>query len=167
MGATCWQRRSAIRPTFSAQPYQCPAWQRAEACNVPYQGYRRQLTVRGYCDPRRQVYPFVIGREGRTKKKIEAETGAQLTIPSKQQQQQQQQGSGGGDIVIRGPSRQVVSSAYVRTELAIHSAMSGRWAGGRATCVPMHVVAVRNTPRAFSCHSLHPRRVLIPTRKVL
>lgn len=115
---------------------------------------------------RRQVYPFVIGREGRTKKKIEAETGAQLTIPSKQQQQQQQ-GSGGGDIVIRGPSRQVVSSAYVRTELAIHSAISGRWADGRAICVSMHVAAGRNTPNAFPCHFSHARRGLRTTRRIL
>ncbi|GIL81114.1 hypothetical protein Vretimale_12758 [Volvox reticuliferus] len=86
------------------------------------------------CDA--EVYPFIIGREGRTRKQIEAETGAQLIIPRRTAAAATPGGGGaassggssggGGDIVVRGPTRAAVSSGYLRTQLAIHNAVSGR-----------------------------------------
>ncbi|GLC38173.1 hypothetical protein PLESTB_001091700 [Pleodorina starrii] len=98
-----------------------------------------QFVARLSCDP--EVYPFIIGREGRTRKQIEAETGAQLNIPRKAPGPAAGGGGGGGgggsgggggggggggDIVIRGPTRAAVSSGYVRTQLAVHNAVTGR-----------------------------------------
>lgn len=35
-------------------------------------------------------------------------------------------GGGGGDVTIRGPSKAVVASGYLRTELAMAEAVAGR-----------------------------------------
>ncbi|GFR51210.1 hypothetical protein Agub_g13536, partial [Astrephomene gubernaculifera] len=70
-----------------------------------------QFVARLSCDA--EVFPFLIGKEGRTRKAIESDTGSQLVIPRRpnpQQQQQQQQGGGaggaqqggGGEVLIRG-----------------------------------------------------------------
>ncbi|GLI60817.1 hypothetical protein VaNZ11_002923 [Volvox africanus] len=89
------------------------------------------------CDA--EVYPFIIGREGRTRKQIEAETGAQVIIPRRTAAATtipagaggaggagSGSSGGGGDIIIRGPTRAVVSSGYLRAQLAFHNAVSGR-----------------------------------------
>ncbi|KXZ46404.1 hypothetical protein GPECTOR_44g79 [Gonium pectorale] len=89
-----------------------------------------QFMARLSCDP--EVFPFLIGREGRTKKAIEAETGSQLVIPRRTAGPGGSggggggAGGGGGDVIIRAPTRSAVSSGYVRTQLAMHTAVSGR-----------------------------------------
>ncbi|KAG2430371.1 hypothetical protein HYH02_013733 [Chlamydomonas schloesseri] len=85
-----------------------------------------QFQARLSCDP--EVYPMLIGKEGAKKKRLEAETGATIVIPRK--------GGGGpaggagggagGDVTIRGPSKAVVASGYLRTELAMAEAVAGR-----------------------------------------
>ncbi|PNW87945.1 hypothetical protein CHLRE_01g008000v5 [Chlamydomonas reinhardtii] len=82
-----------------------------------------QFQARLSCDP--EVYPMLIGKEGAKKKRLEAETGATLIIPRKTAAGPQG-GGGGGDVTIRGPSKAVVASGYLRTELAMAEAVAGR-----------------------------------------
>ncbi|KAG2486288.1 hypothetical protein HYH03_014993 [Edaphochlamys debaryana] len=75
-----------------------------------------------------ELFPFLIGREGRTRKRIEAETGASLAIPRKPAGPGGAAGAGGGggEVTIKGPTRAAVSSAYVRCQLAMAEALGGR-----------------------------------------
>ncbi|PNH12215.1 Activating signal cointegrator 1 complex subunit 1 [Tetrabaena socialis] len=86
-----------------------------------------QFVARLSCDA--EVYPFLIGREGRTRKRIEAEAGVQLTIPRPPGGGGgggRGGGGGGGDVLIRGPTRAAVSSGYLRTEVVMHEAVAVR-----------------------------------------
>jgi hypothetical protein len=71
-----------------------------------------------------QVLPLIIGAKGKTKQRIEQDTGARLLIPRKDTGQP----SGGSEVVIRGDSRGSVARAKTQTELVISSALaSNRW----------------------------------------
>jgi activating signal cointegrator complex subunit 1 len=64
-----------------------------------------------------QVYPFIIGKGGSSKKQIEQATGATLMIPRPHE---------GKAITIRASTQLAVAQARERTQLKIQTTIAGR-----------------------------------------
>ncbi|KAL6065879.1 activating signal cointegrator 1 complex subunit [Balamuthia mandrillaris] len=62
-------------------------------------------------------YPFLIGKGGQMRSKLQSDTGTTLLIPRQGAAPHQQQ------VVIRGPSRQAVRSAHSRIEILCQQAL--------------------------------------------
>ena len=69
-----------------------------------------------------QILPHIIGQKGRTKLKIEQDTGATILIPRKNSAAKP--GSREADVVVRGPTSSVAVSAATRLELLVENVLN-------------------------------------------
>mmetsp|Transcript_37057 Transcript_37057/g.104617 ORF Transcript_37057/g.104617 Transcript_37057/m.104617 type:complete len:370 (-) Transcript_37057:181-1290(-) len=74
-----------------------------------------QHFVKLAADP--QLFPFVIGKQGATKARIEQSSGATVHVPRK--------GQAGQEVEVTGPTAPAVASAFKQVEAVIHSAIAG------------------------------------------
>lgn len=90
----------------------------------------RSITGAVLSPPALQVLPFVIGKKGATKQRIEQDTGARLHIPRKDPAAGPSSGSGSSSVTVRGDSRGSVARARTQLDLVVASALS-RCGGAR------------------------------------
>ena len=64
-----------------------------------------------------QIFPHIIGQKGRTKLKVEQDTGATITIPRKNSTALP--GSKDADVVVRASSHAAAVSAATRLEVIV------------------------------------------------
>lgn len=69
-----------------------------------------------------QVLPHLIGQKGKTKLKVEQDTGATITIPKKNSTALP--GSRDADVVLRGPTTSAAVSAATRLELLVENVLN-------------------------------------------
>ena len=69
-----------------------------------------------------QVFPHIIGQKGRTKTKVEQDTGATITIPKKNSTVSP--GSRDADVVVQAPTHRAAVSAATRLELLIENVLN-------------------------------------------
>lgn len=70
-----------------------------------------------------QVFGFIIGRQGATKKRIESESGgATLILPSPTQKPT----AGGSVVVVRAPTQAILTAAVSATRKLIVDAVAGK-----------------------------------------
>ena len=77
-----------------------------------------------------QVFPHIIGQKGRTKLKVEQDTGASITIPRKNSTAPP--GSREADVVVRAQTQAAAVSAATRLELLIENVLDSNKYGGAA-----------------------------------
>jgi len=68
------------------------------------------------------VFPHIIGQKGRTKLKVEQDTGASITIPRKNSTAPP--GSREADVVVRAQTQAAAVSAATRLELLIENVLN-------------------------------------------
>lgn len=69
-----------------------------------------------------QILPHLIGQKGKTKLKVEQDTGATVTIPKKNSTALP--GSRDADVVVRGPTTSAAVSAATRLELLVENVLN-------------------------------------------
>ena len=69
-----------------------------------------------------QVLPHIIGQKGKTKLKVEQDTGATVIIPRKNSTALP--GSRDADVVVRGPTTSAAVSAATRLELLVENVLN-------------------------------------------
>lgn len=77
------------------------------------------------CTPS-QLYGLIIGQKGRTKARIEQDTGAEVLIPRRDPQPASGSGGsgrGGGTISVRGPTPACVTRAKTQVQLLVAGAL--------------------------------------------
>jgi len=77
-----------------------------------------------------QVFPHIIGQKGRTKLKVEQDTGASITIPRKNSTAPP--GSREADVVVRAQTQAAAVSAATRLELLIENVLNSNKYGSAA-----------------------------------
>ena len=69
-----------------------------------------------------QILPHLIGQKGKTKLKVEQDTGATINIPKKNSTALP--GSRDADVVVRGPTTSAAVSAATRLELLVENVLN-------------------------------------------
>lgn len=69
-----------------------------------------------------QILPHLIGQKGKTKLKVEHDTGATITMPKKNSTALP--GSTDSDVVVRGPTTSAAVSAATRLELLVENVLN-------------------------------------------
>ena len=117
---------------------------RIHRCCNALLGHNLVSLKKGGCDPfvqRRckvQILPHLIGQKGRTKLKVEQDTGATITIPKKNSTALP--GSRDADVVVRGPTTSAAVSAATRLELLVENVLNSN---KYALCCGLHCLHMR------------------------
>eukprot|EP00803_Ostreobium_quekettii_P003818 evm.model.scf_1223.1 EVM.evm.TU.scf_1223.1 scf_1223:16154-19336(+) len=89
-----------------------------------------------------EVYGTVMGRGGKTKERLEKETGATIILPRKG-------ANAKGEITIRGCTVKAVASARARVEIIINDVVTKRLDYNYFVSIPLTTEAIQQAHRAF------------------
>ncbi|PRW60326.1 activating signal cointegrator 1 complex subunit 1 [Chlorella sorokiniana] len=90
--------------------------QNDEQASVPIRQEGDSFVARMRLDS--DLFPVLIGRQGATKRRVEDDTGASISIPGR--------GTQGAPVVIKGPSRGIVARACTQLDLIVGQALAAR-----------------------------------------